>query len=238
MKYLKSALVGFVLLLSAGVIYTAYFLGWAGIFILPIIIITTYIAYYLHTQIEKENQERLEKEIALAIEDLDAEKWIKDSLVPQTISYGKRKRWTIIIYTILFVAGLIFVWQYIHQGLSTAIRDVIIVCLLFGLFIFYLYKIPSLSRQFSVILPAKLKSYHLGEWGGAYFFLLPVAIFLYFLYPPAEILKSFTSKLTSLPLFFLGYTFSFLSLYSIIYISKEMENDEKNKLERELKDLV
>jgi hypothetical protein len=61
---------------------------------------------------------------------------------------------------------------------------------------------------------------------------------LYFLYPPAEILKSFTSKLTSLPLFFLGYTFSFLSLYSIIYISKEMENDEKNKLERELKDLV
>jgi hypothetical protein len=64
MKYLKSALVGFVLLLSAGVIYTAYFLGWAGIFILPIIIITTYIAYYLHTQIEKENQERLEKEIA------------------------------------------------------------------------------------------------------------------------------------------------------------------------------
>jgi len=236
MKYLKNFLLFFVIILVFITIYLAVTEGWSSFFFFPILIIVGYTVFYLHNQFEREEKEHLEKEIKLAKEDLEADIWLENTLVPQTISYGKNKRKIIIFYSFLFLAGVYFLWSYISYGLEVAIRDLILASLIFWLFIIYFYSVPFVSKKISSILPTFLKNRNYGDWGRAYFFLFPVSFFIYLVYPVESILQEFQSKLFSFPVFFLTYTFSFLGLYSIAYIYNDMKKEEKKKLEEDIKD--
>ncbi len=238
MKYLKQTLLIFVLVLFGIVIYFSASLGLTSLFIFPILIISGYIIYYLHKQFEEDNKKQLEQSVKYAIEDIEAAEWIKNSLIPQTIAKARRKHWTLIIYSFIFAAGIYFLWSYLNADLLTAIRDLILACILFWLLIYYIYSAPFIFNWFIRFLPGKIKKYNFGDWGRAYFFLLPVSIIIYLLYPIESLLKDLAGKLVSIPIFFLIYTFSFLSLYSMMYIYKDMQKEEKKQLEKEIKDLL
>ena len=238
MKYLNTAILIFIICIFSIVVYFGITSGWSNLFILPIITISGYALFYLHSQLEKEDKERLEQSVKYAMEDNEAEIWMKDTFVPQAIFYSRKKRRTIIIYSFLFIIGIYFLWQFINNGLVIAIRDVIYICILFWIFIFYIYTAPHIFNWFSKTIPKGIKKYGLGDWGRAYLFLIPVAFFIYLFYPVEKALADIHGRLASFPIFFLAYTFSFLGIYSIIYITKEIQKDEKKQLEKEIKELL
>lgn len=238
MKYFNKVLLTFLIALFCIVIYFGLTGTWYFLFILPILTISGYVIYYLHSQMEKEEAERQEKAVELEIEDEKAAVWIKDTLVPQTISYGKKKRRTLITYAFIFLTGIIFLWQFISYGLNIAVRDTFIAGITLFLFIYYIKLIPHVFHWFSKLIPKQLQKYELGNWGRAYIFLLPITIIIYLLYPFEKASANFREKILTLPVFFVIYTFLFLGLYCIIYINSEIQKEEKKHMEKEIKDLL
>lgn len=238
MKLINNILLVGVIALFGIVIYFGLTGGWSNLFLLPILTISGFALFYLHSQIEKEDLRKQEKAVELAIEDKEAEIWIKDTLVPQTISYSKRNRRTLIVYSFIFFISVYFLWQFISSGLFMAIRGTIYACILLLAFIYYIYIMPRVFNWISKKIPGFLQKYKLGEWGRAYIFLLPVTYLSYLIYPLENFSESFNGKILFLPLFIIIYTFLFLGLYSIIYLNKEIKKDEKKQLEKQIKDLM
>lgn len=238
MKLVNKIILPLVIALVGIVTYFGMTGAWSGLFILPIITISGFAMYYLHSRIEKEDEERQEKEIDLEIEDKEAEIWIKEKAVPQTINYSKKNRRTLIIYCFLFIITVYFFWQYISGGLWSAIRDTIIASVIVLVFFYYIYFMPRVFNWLSKRVPKQFQKYDLGDWGRAYIFLLPISFIIYLLYPFEKITENLLEKTISLPLFIIIYTFVFLGLYSIIYINAEIKKDEKDQLEKKIKEIL
>lgn len=173
-----------------------------------------------------------------AIEDTDAEKWVEKSLAPQTFSFIKTKRWIIIIYSFVFVAGLIFLWSYVSNGLWIAIKDVTYTALLFWIFILYIIFASWFAKILWSIFPKKLRERKNNDWQNGYLLLLPISFLLYLLYPFESITTQLTSKLLSFPAFFLIYTSFFLCMYAIVYMYQDINEENKKILQGNLKKLL
>lgn len=238
MKHINRIILLFVIALFGIVIYFGLTGAWYYLFILPILTISGYAIYYLHNQWEKEEIEREEKAVELEIEDEKAGVWIKDTLVPQTIEYGKKKRRTLITYTFIFITAIVFLWQYISFGTAIAVRDTIIAGIVLCLFFYYIYLMPHVFNFFAKIMPFKLRKYDLGNWGRAYIFLLPLTIIIYLFYPIEKALANLSRNILKLPVFLVVYTFLFLGFYCIIYINSEIQKEEKKHLEKQIKNLL
>ncbi len=235
---MKNFLLGFVILLFSAVIYSAYVLGWSDFFIFPVLIITEYIAYYLHIQFEKDGKNRLEKAVKIEQEDKEAEAWIEETLVPRTINYSISKRRTIVVYVFMFITGIYFLWRYVETGLYNAVLDTILAGAIFCLLILYMYSVPLFIKRFIKFWPVKFRSAFGNEWVLAYIFLWPMGFVIYLIYPVEVVDEQFYKKILSIPSFFLTYTFSFLSLYSIYYFYNESRKDEDKKIEKNIESLT
>lgn len=238
MKLFNKIILILVIVLFAIVIYFGLTGAWYYLFILPILTISGYIIYYLHGQMEKDEIERQEKSLELEIEDEQAAEWIKDTLVPQTISYGKKKKKVLIIYAYIFIISIFFLWQFISYGLQKALFDTLIAGTILSLFFYYIYIMPRIFSWFAKIIPKQFHKYDLGNWGRAYIFMFPITIIFYLFYPLENAIGSLPAKIPALPVLFVIYTFVFLGLYCIIYINSEIKKDENAHLEKEIKNLL
>lgn len=247
MKYLNKLLLIFVIVLFGIVLFFGFSGGWSYIFIFPVLIVFGFTFYYFSKQLQREEKERLEKNVKLVAEEIEAEKWMQDSFVPRVMVYGYKKRWTIIIYGFIFLSGAYFLWEYVNYGLIEAIRAFINAGILFWFFILYVFAAPKIFKSFLKFLPIVnmekkpfvfLGNKHLSEWGRAYFFLLPVSFAIYFLYPLETLKEHFWDKLITFPVFFLVYTFAFLSLCSIVFVNKDIQDEERKRLEKEVDENV
>lgn len=238
MNYLNKIILLFVIVLFGTVIYLGITGGFSGLFILPILIIIGYAIYYLHRQFEKDEEERIKKQVDILIEDMEAENWMKDTFIPQTIKYGQKRRKVLIAYAFLFIISFYFLWQFISLGLMKALRDTLVASLVLALFIFYIKAVPVFYDRLLKFFPENIKKYNRGDWGRAYLFLFPLAFTLYIFFPFEKISDHLQNNLMNFPVFLLTYTFSFLSLYSIYYLIQDEQKKRKKDLENEVKDLL
>src|SRR6266852_2865684 len=123
MKYVNQFLLLVVLGLFGFVLFYSFTGGLDYLFVFPILFLCTFLAYYLHKQMEEDDTARIERGINYAVEDADAEKWVKDSFAQDTLSYIKTNRWSIVIYSFLVVGIAAFAWSYLSYGFWTAIAN-------------------------------------------------------------------------------------------------------------------
>jgi hypothetical protein len=238
MKYWKKSILLVILFLFGFIILNGLTSSLTYLFIFPLLAIVIYLAYYLHKQNHIDDEARIQKGMKYAIEDTAAEKWVEKSLAPQTFSFIKTKRWIIILYSFVFIAGLIFLWSYVSNGLWIAVKDVTYAALLFWIFIFYIIFTSWFAKILWNIFPKKLRERKTNEWQHGYLLLLPISFLLYLVYPFESITTQFLSKLLSFPAFFLIYTSFFLCLYAVVYMYQDITAENKKILQGKIKKLI
>ena len=238
MKYVKQSLVFFVIVLLGFVLFYAITEGLTSLFLFPLLFLSLFLGYYLYQQWQEDESRNLEKGVRYAVEDIEAEQWIKNVFAPHTLSTVKRKQFTILVYSFLLIGAAAFAWSYLSFGLETAIRNFAYGAFLFWLFVAYVFGGQFLFLRIVRGLPKKVQVFLSGDWERAYFFLFPISFVIYLFYPFGFISKQLWSKLFSLPVFFLVYTFVFLALYSLIYLVEDIQKDEEKKLEKEVEQLL
>ena len=70
--------------------------------------IAFFVSFYLYKESSKDDAERMKKGLTYIAEDMEAEKWIKNSFAPDTLTYIKANRWIVIIYSFIFLLIVTF----------------------------------------------------------------------------------------------------------------------------------
>lgn len=235
MKYINQLLLLLIVTLISVVSYLGISGAWSALFIAPLIIIVSFIAFYLYKQFKLDEKQREQKSLILAMEDKEAEKWISDTFVPNAIGFGRQNRKALAIYFFMLLICVYFLWHFISYGLEAAIINTIIGAAALALFIFYVFFMSSFSSKIFMILPENIRKYISDDWIRAYIYLLPVGFIAHLAYPLETLMTNLNNKLLSSHLFILIYTFLFLGAYCIIYLYHEIKNDEETKTKKEMK---
>ena len=230
-------LIGVAALLALVLFFGASF-GWYYFFIFPVVIISLFVGMYLYRQSEKDKKEQLKKSARFAKEDVEAEKWIEATFAPRVLSFIKVKLWLLIAYSFFFVTITSFLWSYLSFGLPQALRNLTYTVVMFALFLSYVLIFPAIFSYIEKLLPKNWQSLPLGNWAQAYVFLFPISFLFYLLFPFDTIAKDLITKVSSLPLFFVVYSFSFLVLYSMIYFYEQIHAEDQKNLEDNLQKML
>lgn len=238
MKYVNQFLLLVVLGLFGFVLFYSFTGGLYYLFVFPILFLCTFLAYYLHKQMEEDDKARVERGIDYAVEDADAEKWVKDSFAPDTLSYIKTNRWSIVIYSFLVVGIAAFAWSYLSYGFWTAVANFAYASVVFWMFLLYVLVMPVLFDLVLHLFPKSWQRGLSGDWERGYFFLFPISFVIYVFYPFHDVLGKVQGKLFSFPIFFLIYTFVFLALYCMVYLYEQMQEEDEKRVEKQLKKMM
>lgn len=238
MKYLKKFLlaliaVPFVIFLLAVLPQKA-----PDLFFIPMLAIAFFAGFYMYKQSIKDDEEIIKKGLKYVAEDVEAEKWVKNSFAPDTLTYIKANRWIVIMYSFLFVIIVLFFWGYLTNGLLVAIRNLAYGGILFWTFIMYVLIMPGIFKQGERILPKKYRNILKNDWISGYFFLLPITFLIYLLFPYETLQTELLYKLASLPIFWAVYSSFFLCMYCIITLSKSIQEEEQKELEKKVKKMI
>lgn len=209
-----------------------------NLFFIPMLTIAFFLSYYLYKQGAKEDEERLKKRLKTVQEDMDAEKWIKESFAPDTLLYIKANRWIVVLYSFFFILIVTFLWSYLTNGFLIALRNFAYAGVLFWTFVMYVLIFPIIIESFQHHLPKKLLLFSKNDWARGYIFLFPISFILYVLFPYEALQTEFLHKLVSLPVFFLMYTALFLCTYSIVYIFHDLQEENEHKIQEEVKKAI
>src|SRR5690349_10184862 len=104
MKYVKQLLVYLIILLLGFVLFYAITDGLSSLFLFPILFLSLFLGYYLQTQWQADEEKNIKRGVEYAVDDIAAEKWVKNIFAPRTLSTIKKKQWTIIVYS-FFIIG-------------------------------------------------------------------------------------------------------------------------------------
>lgn len=208
------------------------------LFLFPVLALSFFLFLYLYRQSQIDSEERIKKSTHYALEDKEAEQWIKTSLAPDTLQAIKRKRGAVIIYSAVFFLGIFFLWSYLSNGLLIAIRNVAYAGGLFGIFLLYLITVPYLFQWIHTLIPHTIRKFINGDWERGYIFLLPITFLIYLLYPFTDVSTQLFTKLASFPVFFLVYTSFFICAYCIVYMHHDIHKDDEKRLKKEVKEML
>src|SRR5205807_1272956 len=148
--------------------FTGFSYQYSNLFFIPMLAICFFLAFYLNKQAEKEDIERLKNSLQYAEEDMKAEKWVKDSFAPDTLTYIKANRWFIIIYSFIFIAVVAFLWSYLTNGFMIALRNFAYAGVLFWSFVLYVLIAPSIFEILYKALPKSLQYLFNTDWMRGY----------------------------------------------------------------------
>jgi hypothetical protein len=237
-KHLKKS--AFIVALAVFAFFLLFALteGLTRILIFPIIALAAFAGLYLVKQGERDIENNIKDGVRYTVEDQEAEQWIKHDLAPNTLSYIKQKHWPIIIYGFLFVIGLAYLWSFLTLGSESAVRNTIYVGILFVLLVFYSFVGPRLFNVLYKHIPKPARKYFRNDWLRGYLFLLPLTAAAYLLSPFISAGEPFSVRIASLPSFFLGYTFLFLSGSAVMYLHQETKREEEKRLKKEVKEYL
>lgn len=208
------------------------------LFLFPILALSLFLFLYLYRQNQLDDEKRIIKSAAYAIEDKEAEVWIKKTLVPDTLQLIKAKRWPVIFYSILLFLIIFFLWSYLSYGLLVAIRDLSYAGALLGIFVIYTLLMPHVFAFLHRFVPKRLKRLINGDWERGYIFLLPITFILYILYPFLAFNEQILAKITTFPLFFVIYSSLFLCIYCITYMYQDIHKEEEKEIKAEIKETL
>ena len=218
MKYLKQFLFLILLVLFGIVVWYGFSEELSYLFILPVFAVGIFLSFYLSKEFEEDEKAQVRKGMQLAEEDAQAQKWVEQSLAPDTLKYITTRRWLVLGYCTIFFLIAAFIWSYLSHDLLTAVRDFTYAALIFFVFIMYVLITPTIYGWLERRLPKRLQNSVRGDWTRGYLFLLPMTFFVYLVYPFTEIMTKLLEKLFFFPLFFVVYTFAFVCVYCIVYM--------------------
>ncbi len=238
MKHLKkSALLLVIAVVAFGILF-AFTEGLLKLLIFPIIALVAFAALYLIKQGEKDKTDNIKDGVRYTIEDQEAEQWIKHDLAPRTLSYIKHKHWPLIIYSFVFVVGVLFLWSYLTIGTDGAIQNAVFAGVLFWILVVYAFFAPSVFNLLYKTFPKKIRRYAGSDWVRGYVFLLPLTFTAYVFSPFIASGEPITVRLAGFPAFIVGYTLLFLSAASILYLHAETKKEEEKRLKKSVKEYL
>src|SRR5579859_7904895 len=152
------------------------------LFIVPILIFTIIISWYLYKEIQKENEESLKRAVHYLQEEQDAQHWLKKSFVPKVRKLAQRELRSIILASGFILLIFIFLWSFFVSGFVAAVLNSLLGFLFFVGFIIYTLYAP---REFTKILkrvPHRYQHHTKNDWVHAYLLLLPFVVLGFFFY--------------------------------------------------------
>lgn len=209
-----------------------------NLFFFPMLAIAFFVSFYLYKESAKDDEERLKKGLTYIAEDMEAEKWIKNSFAPDTLTYIKANRWIVIVYSFIFLLVVTFLWSYLTSGFLPALRNFAYAGILFWSFIMYVLLSPYLYDFVENLIPKKIRRIFNNDWVRGYIFLLPITFFVYVLFPYETVKEQFLFKFSSFPLFFFIYSTFFVCVYCLFSIYVSIRDEEKKQLEKEVKKMI
>lgn len=233
----KSALLLVIAIISFSVLF-AFTEGLATLLIFPIIAFAAFAALYLIKQGQKDIENNIKDGVRYTVEDQEAEQWIKHDLAPKTLSYIQHRHWPMIIYSFVFVVGLMFLWSYLTVGSEGALRNTMFAGVLFWILVVYAFVAPKAFNMIYKKLPKSYRKFAANDWVRGYIFLLPLTYVAYVLSPFIGASEPVSARLFSFPVFFIGYTLLFFCAASILYLHAETKKEDEKRLKKSIKEYL
>ena len=208
------------------------------LFIVPILIFTIIVSWYLYKEIEKDNEESLKRGIHYLQEEQEAQHWLKKSFVPRTRTLAKRELRSIIFASGFILLIFIFLWSFFVSGIMAAILNSLMGLLFFvGFIIYTLYAPKEFTRLFKHV-PHRYSHHSKNDWVHAYLLLLPFVVTGFFLYSITTtgegIVRSFWETIA----FVFSYTLLFVSVYCMWFLYRDYQKKLEESLKKETKKML
>ncbi len=208
------------------------------ILLLPILLLTIGIGWYLNKHIQKEHEDNLKKDVEYTLEEENATHWLHQSFIPKTNILLKNHIKEIIFYTGIVLLLFIFAWSYLVAGLTNAILSVCTAAILYSLFVFYTLHADKWYKYFFKHIPKQYKHFQKNNWIHGYVILLPFTFICFVIYLLFNYNGAILTLLLGIPVFILAYTLFFLALYSGSYLYREYRKDELENAEESLREYL
>jgi hypothetical protein len=203
--------------------------------LLPIILLTIGIGWFLNKQIQKDHQEYMQKGLQYTLDEENAQHWLHQSFIPKTQILLRKHIKELIFYSGVILLAFVFVWSYIVVGFTAAITNTIIAFVLYACFIFYTLHADKWYRYFFKNVPKKYRGLQKNDWIYGYVILFPFTLFCYFIYLNLTYTGTFLGLLIAIPTFILIYTLVFVALFCGTYLYNEYKKEEERTLNDEIK---
>jgi hypothetical protein len=230
----KERLLAFAFILIALILLTTQG-NLSFVVLLPILLLTLIISWYLYKEIQRDNEESVKQSIKYMQQEEQAQKWLHKSFVPKARKLAKRELGSIILASGTILLSFIFLWSFFVSGLVTALLNTILCLFFFVGFIFYTLYAPKEFTHIFKHLPPRYRHHSKNDWAHAYLLLLPFAIAGYFLYSLTTTGEGIGRVFWETLAFFFSYTFLFICLYCLWFLYKEYQKEMEERVKKEIK---
>ena len=206
--------------------------------VFPILLLLLGTSWYLYKELQKENEEILERGIRYMKEEQEAQVWLKKSFVPKARRLAKKELQIIIFASAIILVCFISLWSFFVSGLIAAIINTIIGLLFFIGFIIYTFYAPKEFTHIFRHVPRRYRHHSKNDWVHGYLLLLPFALVGFFLYSLTTTGEGFIYSLYATVIFFFSYTLLFVSLYCIWYLYKEYQKEIEEEMKKQAKEII
>jgi hypothetical protein len=200
--------------------------------LLPILVVTLFISWYLYKEIKHDNEETLKRSMQYMQEEAEAQKWLKKSFVPKARKLAQKELKAIIIASGSILLSFIFLWSYFVSGLLAATLNTLIGLLfLLGFIIYTLYAPKEFTHIFRPV-PRQYRHHSRNDWVHAYLLLFPFAVAGYFFYSLTTTGEGLGRSLYETLIFIFSYTFLFICIYCIIFLYREYQKETEESMKK------
>lgn len=206
--------------------------------LLPIVLFTIGIGWFLNKQIQNDHQANLKKGLQYTLDEEDAQHWLHQSFIPKTQILLRKHIKELIFYCGVILLSFIYTWSYFVVGLMAAFTNTVVGLVLYACFIFYTLHADKWYRYFFNNIPKKYRNLRKNDWIHGYVILFPFSLFCYLIYLSLTYAGTLLGFLVALPTFILIYTLVFVALYCGMYLYNEYKKEEERTLNDEIKKMT
>ena len=200
--------------------------------LLPILLFTLIISWYLYTEIHKDNEEALERGINYLEDEKEAQQWMKRSFVPRVKRLAKKEMRLVIVASGFLLVSFIFLWSFFVGGFITAIVNTIVGLLFFVSFLIYALYTPKEFKHIFKRVPRRYRHHNKNDWVHAYLLLFPFAIPAFFILSLTTTGEGVATSLINTVIFLFYYTIIFISMYCLWFLYKEYQKEREESLKK------
>jgi hypothetical protein len=234
----KERIIILVILLVAFLLLTITQGSPSFLMLLPILLFTLVISWYLYSEIQKDHEENLKRGVRYIQEEQEAQVWLHKSFVPRMRRLAKKELQIIIIASLVALMGFIFIWSFFVGGLLSAILNSLVSLFIFLCFIIYALYVPKEFDHIAKRLPRKFRHHGKNDWAHAYILLFPFAIAGFLTYSLTTTGEGFFQSLESTIEFIFSYTFIFICIYCLWFLYKEYQRENEEALKKTAKKIL
>ncbi|HSX10067.1 MAG TPA: hypothetical protein VLF93_07990 [Candidatus Saccharimonadales bacterium] len=221
----RDRLIILVVLIGALILFTFTQSNLSLFMLLPIVLFTLVVSWYLYKIIQADHQEHLKESIHNIQEERDAQIWLHRSFVPKVRRLAQKEMKIVIITSGLFLMSFIFLWSYFVSGATAALLNTFIGLVFFVIFIIYSLYTPHEFNHIFQHVPERYRHHSKNDWVHAYILLFPFAMLGYIIYSLTTTGEGVVQSLINTVVFLFSYTFLFICVYCCFYLYKEYQRE-------------